>query len=102
MATHSYSALSLPPASSPSASSKMIKKKIEKVVNVVTRKSLGILGIERRSHRAKRQYIDAYITVIQPSVNVSREDIAIIVTGFISEMRKLPSEIIIDIIKDDG
>ena len=62
-----------------------LKRKIKKQANLL---------LDRRRNVEKRAFIDHFAEKIAPSVpEVSREDINIIVTGFISELRSLTLEV---------
>lgn len=57
------------------------------------------LVTDRRRNRSKRKFIDYFAEKIRDSVpNVSREDINIITTGFLAELRSLDKPIMDDII----
>lgn len=68
----------------------MIKKQFEKVGKKIAEQSHKLLGTKKGS---KKIMIEAYITKIGYAFpEIQREDIAIIVTGFIAELRTMDDD----------
>lgn len=79
----------------------MINRKIKAVGKKFGSQVDKLLGREKKSE--KRQFVEAYITTICYAVpEVSREDVGIIVTGFISELRRLDSYTVSRILGDSA
>lgn len=69
----------------------MIRAQLRKLSNKVSSQAKKLVGEHKNVE--KRAFIDAYYDKIQDSVpGVSREDVIIIVTGFIGELRLLDKD----------
>lgn len=80
----------------------MLKNQFQKVGRHIVSQGQKLLGVERRKFRKKRQFIEGYIDKIQPSVPlISREDIAIIATGLLSELRGMDLETAYSVIQEE-
>jgi len=76
----------------------MIKKQLEAVSGKIAKQARRILG--RSKGYTKKHIIEAYITTVCYAYpDIPREDIAIIVTGFLGELRSLTPDIRAEIIK---
>jgi len=76
----------------------MIKKQLEAVSGKIAKQARRILG--RSKGYTKKEIIETYIDAVCLAYpNIKREDIAIIVTGFLGELRSLTPDIRAEIIK---
>lgn len=76
----------------------MIKRQVDAVVEKVKRQAVYIWKGKRRN---KGQFIESFADKIESSVpEVSREDINIITSGFLAELRSIDRAIVMDLIHD--
>lgn len=80
----------------------MIQRQIDLVWEKLTKQSQLLFKKCYRGHY-KRRFIDSFADKVGPVVpNVSREDIYLIITGFVAELRSLPSDIRETIIAEEN